>query len=58
MADPTNAFPEGVKIFQKDNFRGKSIPKNHRFGVSRMLVIADSSIISLNARVHMSVQRR
>ena len=45
MADPTDSFPGGVKIFQKDSFRGKSIPKNHRFGVNRMSVIAYSSII-------------
>ena len=25
----TDSFPEGVKIFQKDNFRGKSIPENY-----------------------------
>ena len=55
MIDLTDSFPEGVKIFQKDNFRRKPVPENNRCGVKRMLITADSSVyLSKRKRVHVT----
>ena len=39
MIDLTDSFPEGVKIFKKDNFRGKPVPENYRCRVKGMFKI-------------------
>ena len=39
MIDLTDSFPEGVKIFKKDNFRRKPVPENYRCRVKGMLVV-------------------
>ena len=44
MIDLTDSFPEGVKIFKKDNFRRKPVPENYRCRVKGMLVVPCSSM--------------
>ena len=44
MIDLTDFFPEGVKIFKKDNFRGKPVPENYGCRVKGMLVVPCSSM--------------
>ena len=45
MIDLTDSFPEGVKIFKKDNFRRKPVPENYRCRVKGMLVVPCSSML-------------
>ena len=55
MIDLTDSFPEGFKIFKKENFRRKPVPEIYRCRIKRMLVVADSSMyLSKCKRVHVA----
>ena len=51
MIDLADSFREGVKIFQKDSFRTKSVSENYWCRVRKVLVKAGSSMyLPINAR--------
>ena len=55
MIDLTDSFPEGVKIFKKDNLRREPVPENYRCRVKGMLVVSCSSMyLSKWKRVHVT----